>query len=109
MLWLGGALDGQPRTDSAVVSQLDLAATLTGTGVPGDGGFAFSRNLFDTLHTRWAFFSFNDGWGFVKPGSAIVFDNVGARVIEKRGSVAPADIESGKALQQHIYQDFIDR
>ena len=108
-LWLGGALKNKSIIMNQVCSQLDLATSLTAQIEPGFRGFQFSRNLFDTTSSPWAFFTFNNGFAWVQPGKSFVFDNVGRQVIEKKGTVTESDIQSGKAMQQVIYQDYLDK
>ncbi len=107
MLWLGGALK-QPGSNNKIISQLDVATTLSAQ-VNGTTVFPFSKNVFDSSQKSWAFFSFNNGWGFVQPAKTVVFDNVGKQIIEQSGAVLPKDVESGKALQQVTYQNFLEK
>ncbi|HEU4470571.1 MAG TPA: sulfatase-like hydrolase/transferase [Flavisolibacter sp.] len=110
MLWLGGALAQGGRLIDAVGSQLDLASTLASqAGLKNSRYFPFSKNIFDTTASDWAYFSFNDGFGFVQNTKAFVFDNVGRQVITTKGPVTEKDIEAGKALQQHTFQDYIEK
>ncbi len=109
MLWLGGALKNAPEVHTNVTSQLDIAATLLGQTGGATKAFTFSKNSFDTTAMKWAFFSFNDGWGFVQSNRSIIFDNVGKQIIEQRGVVSTKDIKAGKALQQYTYQNFLDK
>ena len=108
MLWLGGALQRR-REYNAPASQLDLAATLLAqTGQP-IGDFRFSKNLADSSIRHWAFFDFNDGFGWVDEQGRLVFDNVGKRPIQSVGTVTPAAKAAGQAMQQVVFQDFIDK
>ncbi len=71
--------------------------------------FPFSKNIFDSTVKEWAFFSFNNGLGFVQDKKTFVFDNVGKYIIEQQGEIAAKDVESAKGFQQIIYQDFLDK
>ncbi len=106
MLWLGGALI-KKGVVSQVISQVDLPATLLAQTSVAVDAFPFSKNHFDPSVRNWAFFSFKDGWGFIQPGEALLFDNVGQRTLERKGPVTGSDLEAGKALQQYIYEDYI--
>jgi phosphoglycerol transferase MdoB-like AlkP superfamily enzyme len=107
MLWLGGALLEKGIVNSQVISQVDLAATLSSqAGLPADH-FPFSKNFLDTTTKQWAFFSFNNGFGFVNPTGRLVFDNVGKQVIQKEGAIDNLAMEAGQALQQSTYEDFL--
>ena len=100
ILWLGGALTHPGREIPEVVSQLDLASSLTAPLGGGRALFPFSKNFFDSTTRSWAYFSFNNGFGLVQQGGAFVFDNVGKQVIARSGGAKDKDIETGKALQQ---------
>lgn len=109
MLWLGGAVDRSGLVIDKVVSQLDIAATLSKQVGANEKLFPFSKNIFDSTYQEWAFFTFNNGFGLVQRDRVLVFDNVGKQYILKEGAVSGEDLKKGKALQQATYQDFIDR
>lgn len=107
LLIIGGGI--QPRIIEGTGSQTDLAATLTGyMGLP-QGAFPFSRNMLDSSYRPWAWYSFNNGFGYIKPKSQVVYDHVGNRLIYSSGEVDSADFREGKALQQVFYGDFLKR
>lgn len=109
MLWLGGALNQQGVVVDKVVSQLDLATTLVQQVGMKEPLFPFSKNIFDSSYKEWAFFTFNNGFGLVQPSRAYVFDNVGKQVIFQEGTGAQPDLNTGKALQQITYQDYLNK
>lgn len=109
MLWLGGALNRRGVTDERVVSQLDIASSLEAQLAPGGHRFPFSRNLFDSSGSSWAYFSYHSGFGFVQPDRAFTFDNIGRRVSFNSGPLSPADLEAGKAMQQVTYGDYLKK
>jgi phosphoglycerol transferase MdoB-like AlkP superfamily enzyme len=109
MLWLGGVLEKSGVVIDHTGSQLDLAATLMDQlGIRHDD-FPFSKNLFNPFTRQWAYFSFNNGFGFVQPQSAIVYDNVGNQIVNSEGKVSARDLEAGKAMQQFCYQDYLEK
>jgi phosphoglycerol transferase MdoB-like AlkP superfamily enzyme len=109
MLWLGGALEQNGIVIDKVVSQLDLAATLSAQMDLPAGRFPYSKNVLDTASKPWAFFTFNDGFGFVNPGGRLVFDNVGKQPIAIEGKAGDREIEAGKALMDTVYSDFLKK
>jgi len=109
ILWLGGALSETGITIDKVTSQLDIASTISAQLEIREKHFPFSKNTFDDTNKEWAFFSFNNGFGFVQNKKTFVFDNVGKNVLEQQGLINSKDIESAKALQQIIYQDYLDK
>lgn len=109
MLWLGGALNTKGIVIDKVISQIDIAATLSTQAGLSSQGFTFSRNAADSLYKPWAFFTFNNGFGFVDSAGHTVFDNVGKRPIYQSSATGKNQTEAGKALQQFTYEDFIKK
>jgi phosphoglycerol transferase MdoB-like AlkP superfamily enzyme len=109
MLWLGGALKQQGLVIDKFCSQIDLATTLTAQLGGSASTFKFSKNILDSTSKPWAYFSFNNGFGFAQPQGTFVFDNIGKQVIQQRGTITKQDIDAGKSMQQRTYQDYIDR
>jgi len=107
MLWIGGALNKKAVIIDKVVSQLDIAAMLSKQVGLDAGNFPFSKNSLDPFTKAWAFFSFNNGFGFVDSSGRLVFDNVGKIPIKEDGNIGAKEIEAGKAMQQFVYDDFI--
>jgi phosphoglycerol transferase MdoB-like AlkP superfamily enzyme len=109
MLWIGGALIKKGIVIDRVVSQLDIAATLSKQAGLGPVIFPFSKNALDTISKAWAFFTFNDGFGFVDATGRLVFDNVGRQPIQQEGAAGAGQIEAGKAMMQTVYDDFLKK
>jgi phosphoglycerol transferase MdoB-like AlkP superfamily enzyme len=107
MLWLGGALKRKGVAIDKVMSQLDLAASLTAQAGLKNDYFPFSKNILDSSTLQWAFFNFNNGFGFVNASGRLVFDNVGKLPIRLDGNAGPKETEAGKILQQVTYEDFL--
>ena len=109
MLWLGGALVPGQEVVSKIVSQLDIAATLSSQlGMDGQF-FPFSKNVLDSSGRQWAFFTFNNGFGFIDSTGRLVYDNVGRRPIHQEGGVGAARVEAGRAMMQYVYDDFLKK
>jgi len=109
MLWMGGALNKKGVIIDKVVSQLDIAATLSSQAGLNPGVFPFSKNIFDSTAKAWAFFTFNDGFGFVDSSGRLVYDNVGKLPILTEGNAGNKETEAGKAMMQHVYDDFLKK
>lgn len=107
MLWIGGALNRKGIVIDKVVSQLDIAATLSKQAGLNSGIFPFSKNIFDSTAKAWAFFTFNDGFGFIDSLGRLVYDNVGKLPILSEGKAGTKETEAGKAMMQHVYEDFL--
>lgn len=109
MLWLGGAINKKNLVINKTVSQLDIAESLNRQFQFTKSDFHFGKNLFDSSSNNWAFFTYNDGIGFVTDTSRILFDNAGKRVVFEEGRVGRGQAEIAKALMQEVYSDFLKR
>ena len=109
MLWIGGVLNKKGIVIEKTVSQLDIAATLSRQVGMNSGVFPFSKNIFDSTSRSWAFFTFNDGFGFVDSSGRLVYDNIGNRPILKDHNAGIKETEAGKAMMQHVYDDFLKK
>jgi hypothetical protein len=69
----------------------------------------WSKNLLDTTAKQFAFYVFNDGFGFVTQKGAITFDNVSKKVIYKDNGTDTGQLNFGKAYLQLSFQDFIKK
>ncbi|MDR3188254.1 MAG: LTA synthase family protein [Prevotellaceae bacterium] len=109
MLWLGGAV-AQPLKVDKLVNQTDLAATLLGQlNLPYDD-FTFSRNVFSTSYAYpFAFFSFNNGFGFKDSTGVSVYDNHAGRAILEEPTPDSGRVEKGKAILQTLYDNLGNR
>jgi phosphoglycerol transferase MdoB-like AlkP superfamily enzyme len=108
MVWTGGLIAKNTEV-SKIGSQVDLAATLLGQLQMDYSAYTWSKDLLNTQTKSWAFFTFNDGFGYLKPNKSVLFDNVGKIPINHNPNVKSNDILEGKALLQKSYQDFLDR
>ena len=109
LLLLGGALKEGGIVKDRVGSQTDIVATvLKQLNLPA-GDFSWSKNLLDSTTKPWAYFCFNNGFGFVEPGNYYIFDNVGKKAIEAASGNSTSVIRQGKAVQQMSFQDYLDK
>lgn len=110
----GGALRAELRgtTDSTFGCHVDLAATLLGQlGLPANR-FEWSKDLFRN-DSHFAFWTFDDGFGIANAQQAIVWDNLGKRVLQLRDSTSSATLNTdavnkGKALEQVLLDRYIE-
>ncbi len=107
MLWLGGALKAKPKTYSNVVSQNDIAKTLFNQLNINTKEYVWSKDLFAKNCKSFAYFAFNDGFGFVQDGKNYTFDNIGKQIIQQSGAVSEQDIKVGKAFVQTSFEDYL--
>ena len=102
MIWTGGAVAG-PRIVEEYASQIDLAATLLGQlGLP-HADFDYSKDLFAPAPPRkFAYYTFNDGFGVVDAAGAAVWDATGDQVVT---ATNPELLEVGRTMLQTTYTD----
>ena len=109
MLWLGGAVAKTDTVVATVASQTDIAYTiLNQLGMPNNH-YRFSKDILGTPTVDFAFYNFNDGFGFVYGNAQIAFDNVSETVIYNEGEPAEEATEKGKAYLQIFSNDFNTR
>lgn len=105
MLWTGGAVK-EPRRIETVACQTDLAATLLGQMNIDCREFMFSKDIFEPNAPKYAFYAFNNGFGFVDSTGNSIFDNANNSIISNNPSANDSlRIVKGKALLQTLYQD----
>ena len=106
MIWTGGAVAG-PREVETYASQIDLAATLLAQlGVAHDD-FAYSKDIFSPAPPRkFAYYTFNDGFGVVDSLGAAVWDATGDRKVLETN---PALFDVGRTMLQTTYADIAAR
>ncbi len=108
LIFTGGALQLKGIIKNTG-SQTDIAKTvLHQMGLPAND-FKWSKDLLDSSATQFAFYSFNNGFGFVTPSDTVTIDNVSKKIIYKDAAVDSSFINFGKAYMQESYQDFLER
>ena len=102
MIWTGGAVAG-PRVVVDYAAQIDIAATLLAQlGVAHDD-FDYSKDIFAPAPPRkFAYYTFNDGFGVVDASGEAVWDATGDRVVTATG---PELLDIGRTMLQTTYAD----
>lgn len=105
MLWLGGAVK-QPRVIESYMNQTDLAATLLGQLNIPCKPFLFSKDVMNKRYPRYAFYTFNNGFGFIDSTGVSVYDCTGDKVLyHTPDNQSTNRLDKGKALLQTLYDD----
>ncbi|SOD12712.1 LTA synthase family protein [Pedobacter xixiisoli] len=93
-------------------SQQDLAATLLAQLKMKSTEFIWSKNLLNPYSKHFAYFSWDNGFGFIDNGHTVTFDNVGKSVLynsnPENAKQTNAILNSGKSYIQSAYQYFIN-
>lgn len=108
MLWLGGAIR-QPGVINQILSQTDLPATLLGQLGLSATEFRWSSNALAPTREPFAYFAFQNGFGFVRPNRSLVFDNDARQIIEQHGPVSPDDLKAGQAFVEMSFGDYLGK
>ncbi len=105
MIWTGGAVAG-PLVVEEYASQIDLCATVLGQlGVAHDD-FDYSKDIFDPALPKFAYYTFNDGFGVVDASGEAIWDAVTGKIVAED---APALTDVGRTLLQTTYVDIENR
>jgi phosphoglycerol transferase MdoB-like AlkP superfamily enzyme len=114
LLMFGGAIKSEYRGRKVekIGGQTDIATTvLRQLGLPSKD-FVWSKDLFNASAKDFAFFDWDQGFGFVTPGQTVTFDAVGKHVLYSNGKAAqvPATdaLTAAKSFMQEVYQQYID-
>ena len=108
MLWLGGVLNDSIKINDIIGSQIDIPATVLSQLDVSYKDYSFSKDLFLTETSEFAFYVFNDGFCYITDSTKLIYDNIGNDVIYNEGEIEQ-DLITGKAYLQTLMNDFISR
>ncbi len=102
MIWTGGAV-ARPRVVEDYAAQIDIAATLLAQlGVAHDD-FDYSKDIFaPTPPRKFAYYTFNDGFGVVDASGEAVLDATAGRAVT---ATNPELLDVGRTMLQTTYTD----
>jgi phosphoglycerol transferase MdoB-like AlkP superfamily enzyme len=104
----GGALTLKGSINT-IGSQTDIATTLLDQLHLPSKDFRWGKDLLDSSAKSFAFYSFNNGFGFVTPKGTATIDNVSKKPIFISPGFDTSAIKFGKAYMEFSYQDFLNR
>ena len=104
MLWIGGALAKKGIKLNKIASQTDLATTLLLQNKQKADAYKFGKDIFAKDSVSFAFYVFNNGFGFVSDATKIAFDNNNSTFL--LGSPGAKEGNIGKAYLQHLMEDY---
>jgi phosphoglycerol transferase MdoB-like AlkP superfamily enzyme len=108
MLWLGGALSmTEIRIDKAG-SQVDIPVTILHQ-LDLDDNYPFAKDLLADGSKSFAFYTFNEGFGFITDSSKYIYDHKLGDSMVKEGKSPEIAGQYGKAYLQVLYDDFLNR
>ncbi|MBK0402984.1 sulfatase-like hydrolase/transferase [Adhaeribacter sp. BT258] len=109
LILTGGALAKTGITDTTIASQTDLAYSLLNQLHLPNQEFKWSKDIFNPAEKPFAFYIFNDGFGFVTDKGSFGFDNISKQVVQKKGQFTEKDINTGKAYLQTSFEDYLKK
>lgn len=108
MLWLGGALSKGGLNINKTGSQVDIPVTLLNQmGLPGN--FPFAKDLLSADSKSFAFYTYNEGFGFITDSSASAFDLKSRMSVMSEGKQPEYAEETGKSFLQALFEDYLKR
>lgn len=108
LIFTGGALKVKGVVNN-IGSQTDIVPTILDQLRIPRNQFAWGKDLLDSSAKQFAFYSFNNGFGWVTPQGAATMDNVSKKIIEKDPRFDTSNLKYGKAYMQFSYQDYLNR
>jgi phosphoglycerol transferase MdoB-like AlkP superfamily enzyme len=108
MLWIGGAMSAHGITIDKTGSQVDIALTLLRQlGLEED--YPFAKDLLTEGSHSFAFYTFNEGFGFITDSSKYIYDHKAGTSVLEEGKDPETAGRFGKAYLQVLYDDFLKR
>lgn len=108
MVWTGGAVKEKGMIVEKIGSQVDISLTiLDQLGIKAD--FPFAKDLFSASSPSFAFYTFNEGFGFITDSSSVAYDHKPGKMVWEEGKSPEAAGASGKAYLQVMFNDYLKR
>jgi phosphoglycerol transferase MdoB-like AlkP superfamily enzyme len=108
MLWTGGALSLKGKVIEKLGSQVDIPVTLLDQ-LGLKGSFPFGKDLLSDGSRSFAFYTYNEGFGFITDSSAVIYDQKLKKPALKEGTDPDYAEKCGKAYLQVLYNDYLKR
>lgn len=109
MLWIGGAVAKKDTVINNIASQNDIAKTILKQLKLNTKDFKFSKNITDKNASSFAFYTFDNGFGFITDTTTQVHDNKGKTYLLKKGKHVNNALEQGRAYMQTVSEDFLKK
>ena len=106
LLWLGGALSVTDTIISKYESQTDLPATLLNQMKLPLDEFMFSKDILSPETKSFAYYTYNDGIGFISDSSYTIFSLITGEYLLKESAWSDESVDPGLAYIQYLFTDF---
>jgi phosphoglycerol transferase MdoB-like AlkP superfamily enzyme len=108
MLWIGGALSKSGFMIEKLGSQVDIPVTLFNQ-LGLEGSFPFSKDLLSDKSRSFAFYTYNEGFGFISDSSVYIYDHKQKEPVFTDGRDIETGERNGKAYLQVLFDDYLKR
>ena len=108
MLWMGGAVPDSGIKINKLGSQVDIPITLL-KQLDLTGNFPFSKDLLSKESESFAFYTYNEGFGFICDSSAVIYDQKLGKPVLREGIDPDTAEKNGKAYLQVLFDDYLKR
>jgi phosphoglycerol transferase MdoB-like AlkP superfamily enzyme len=108
MLWIGGAVSKRGLRIEKLGSQVDIPLTLLNQ-LAISGSFPFSKDMLSDRSKSFAFYTYNEGFGFITDSSAVGFDLKSKMTVLTEGKDPGSAEKMGKAYLQVLFNDYLKR
>lgn len=108
MIWLGGALSVHGIQITKTGDQVDIPITLLHQ-MGLDDNYPFSKDLLSDGTRSFAFYTFNEGFGFITDTSKYIYDHKPKKAVLEEGKDPESAGKLGKSYLQVLYDDFLKR
>ena len=108
MLWIGGAVSVHGSKIEKFGSQVDIPLTLLHQ-LELDGDYPFGKDMLSEKSNSFAFYTFNEGFGFITDSSKYIYDHKLGKPVLEEGKDPELAGKYGKAYLQVLYDDFLKR
>jgi phosphoglycerol transferase MdoB-like AlkP superfamily enzyme len=108
MLWIGGALSKKGIRIEKLGSQVDIPVTLLNQ-LGLSGNFPFGKDLLSDESNSFAFYTYNEGFGFITDSSAVAYDQKLKKTVFEEGKNPDLAEKNGKAYLQVLFNDYLKR
>lgn len=106
MIWTGGAVSKKDTVVSTICSQTDLLNTILSQISNNSNNYQFSKNIFEMNPKSFAFYVFNNGFGFVSDSTKQIYSNSSHKFIISEGEINDKQVDKGKSYFQYLMNDF---
>ena len=113
LLFYGNVLKKEYRgkTNNTLMSQTDIAATLLSQTNMPYGKYHWSKNVLNPKVNQFAYFGFDDGYGWIEPHGYYSYHKGLERMMSHHFDTKEDStrlVNSGKAFIEELYQEYLD-